>query len=431
MPPAPPRSALLALYLGLTRVAGPFVPAMLRRTARAGAADPARLAQMLGHADRPRPDGRVIWVHAASVGEGLAALPLIGALGQDGARVVLTTTTVTAAGLLAGRLPAGTILQAQPVDVPGAIRRFLAQWRPELAVLVEAELWPRLIHDVHAAGVPIALVGARMSDRSARRWSRMGGLAAALMGRLAAVTVADAAMAERFAGLGVVRDRLHVTGALKDGAAPLPLDRAERDRMAAAMAGRPLWLAASTHPGEEEVAAEAHRIAAAAVPGLCLLLAPRHPERGAAIAAMLAARGLRVARRGAGQMPDAGTDVYLADTLGEMGLWFDLCPITFLGGSLVPVGGHNALEPARMGSAILHGPQVGNFATLYAELGAAGATRGVADAAALAAAVVALQDADARAAMTAAARAVADRPGDAAERTAAILRGLVVRHGAA
>lgn len=425
MPPAPPRSALLALYLGLTRVVAPFVPAMLRRTARAGAADPARLAQMLGHADRPRPDGRVIWVHAASLGEGLAALPLIAALTQGGARVVLTTTTVTAAGMLAGRLPAGTILQAQPVDVPGAIRRFLRHWRPELAVLIEAELWPRLIHDVHAAGVPVALAGARMSDRSARRWARMGRLGPALMGRLAAVTVADAAMADRFAALGVARDRLHVTGALKDAAAPLPLDRAERDRMAAALAGRALWLAASTHPGEEEVVAEAQRIAAAAVPGLALVLAPRHPERGPAIAAMLAARGLRVARRAAGQMPDGTTDVYLADTLGEMGLWFDLCPVTFLGGSLVPVGGHNALEPARMGSAILHGGQVANFAPLYADLDRAGAARAVGDAAALAAAVVALQDPQARAAMTAAARAVADRPGDTADRTAAILRALI------
>jgi 3-deoxy-D-manno-octulosonic-acid transferase len=223
----------------------------------------------------------------------------------------------------------------------------------------------------------------------------------------------------------VPRDRLHVTGALKDGAAPLPVDRAERDRMAEALAGRALWLAASTHPGEEEMAAEAQCIAAAAVPGLALVLAPRHPERGAALAEMLAARGLRVARRGAGQMPEPATDVYLADTLGEMGLWFDLCPITFLGGSLVPVGGHNALEPARMGSAILHGPQVGNFAPLYADLAAAGGARVVTDAAALGAAVIALQDAGQRAAMTAAARAVADRPGDAAERTAAILRALI------
>lgn len=384
--PTPPRSVTLAVLLLASRVAAPFAGMILRRRLRAGKEDPERWREKLGESEARRPEGRLVWLHAVSVGEGLSVLPLLKALTGGGVSVLMTCTTVTAMALLKGRVPEGVILQYLPLDLPGPVARFLNRWRPDVAVMVESEFWPRLMCETHARGIPLILANARISDRSARRWGRMRGLAAALLGRFTLLAAPDAAMAARLVALGADPGRVRVTGTLKRAAEPLPVDAVELARLRAAVAGRPVWLAASTHPGEEAVVVAAHRLLRGRLPEALLILAPRHPVRGDEVAAILAAEGMEQSRRSAGALP-AGA-VYLADTLGEMGLWFTLCPMSFVGGSLVAgIGGHNAYEPAQHGSAILHGPEVGNFADLYARLAAGGGAQVVRGAEELAAAV--------------------------------------------
>lgn len=421
LPTAPPRSALLTAALALSRLGGPFGAAILRRRLAQGKEDPDRWTEKLGHIRVARPAGRLIWLHAVSVGEGLSVLPLLRALSGRGATVLLTCTTVTAMGLLQGRVPQGVIVQFLPIDLPGPVRRFLDHWRPDVAVLVESEFWPRLMVEVHARGVPLILANARISDRSAARWRRMPGLASALLGRFAVMAVPDAAGRARLAELGADPARIRVTGTLKRAGARLPVDGAELARLRTAFGDAPLWLAASTHPGEEEVVAAAHRSLCARLPGARLILAPRHPARAADVLRILQDAGFSVARRSRAEAPEA--EVYLADTLGEMGLWFDLCPVALVAGSMVDgIGGHNAYEPALHGAAILHGPHVGNFADLYARLDGAGAALCVGGAEDLAKVVeYLLTDAATRDALTSAAGEVLAAEGDGVAEVATLI----------
>ncbi len=419
----PPLSPGLWLYLGLTAFADGWVRRKLARRAEAGHEDPARIGERFGRASRPRPEGRLVWMHGASVGEVLALVELIRRLREErpDLAVLVTSGTVTSARIAAERLPEGVIHQFAPVDTRAAVRRFLDHWRPDLALWAESELWPRLVLSTARRGVPMLLVNARMSARSFRRWRRAPLAARALLGRFARVLTQDEANAARFARLGVPPARLEVTGSLKAGASPPPCDEGERARMRAAIGARPVWLAASTHEGEEEIVIEAHRRARRGAQGLLLILCPRHPERGDAVAALVEAAGLRLRRRSAGELPDDATEVYLADTLGEMGLWYRLTPVAFVGGSLVPVGGHNPYEPAALGAAILHGPHVDNFARIYAELDAAGGAREVRDAAGLVEALRALRAPAEAAAMAAAAWDVASRGAEVTERALALV----------
>ena len=416
-PPEPPASVALWAYLAATTLIAPFAPLILRRRLARGTEDPARWREKLGQTTAPRPEGPLLWLHAVSVGEGLSILPLLNALAPK-IHILLTCTTVTSAQLMATRVPAGVTVQFLPLDLPAPVRRFLRHWRPDVAVMVESEFWPRLIRETHARAIPLLLVNARISDSSFARWQRMRGLAAALLGRFSALTAPDEAVARKLRALGADPARLHVTGSLKRGANRLPVGETERARLAAAFGPRPLWLAASTHAGEETAVAAAHRTLRDSLPDALLILAPRHPDRAAALRAELEAAGHSVSQRSKGEDP-AG-DIYLADTLGEMGLWFDLCPVAFIGGSLVPVGGHNAYEPATHGAAILHGPHVENFADLYTRLDAAGAAETV-TADSLAAALLRLQDPARRSAMTAAATATLAAEGDATAATAALI----------
>ena len=375
-----PRSVLLALYLALSARAGPWAARALRRRLAEGREDPARLGERMGVASAPRPDGPLIWLHAASVGESLSLLEMVRRMVAERGdlHVLLTTGTVTSAAVLAGRLPDRAIHQYVPMDVRPWMRRFLDHWRPDMAVLAESEIWPALVVECRRRDVPLALINARMTGASFRRWRRAGrGAARALLGRMAHVQAQDEATAGRLRALGLAESRLEVTGTLKEGAAALPHDEAERARLATATQDRQLWCAASTHPGEEAMAVEAHAHAMRSWHRLLLVLAPRHPDRGDEIADKLREDGWDVARRSRGEPIGPRTQIYLADTLGEMGLWYRLCPVSFVGGSLVPVGGHNPFEPAALGSAILHGPHVANFAEIYARLQAAGAAREV------------------------------------------------------
>lgn len=369
------------------RAATPLAARYLRRRVARGKEDPARLGERWGRAGLPRPAGRLLWIHAASVGESLAVLPLLEAIraAHPALSCLMTSGTVTSARLLAERLPPGVLHQYLPLDLPGPVARFLDHWRPDLACFVESELWPTLLRALRRRGTPLALVNARMSEKSFRGWRRVPGLAGALLAGVERVLAEGPDSAERFAALGA--RQVLAPGNLKLAAPPLAVDRAELARLESTLGARPRFVAASTHPGEELLLAEALALLRQARPGLLCVLAPRHPERGAALAALLRGRGLAVAQRSLGEAVTPDSAVLLADTLGELGLVYRLGEIAFVGGSLVPKGGQNLLEPARLGRALLAGPHTENFALPATRLEAAGALRRVRDAAGLAGAV--------------------------------------------
>ncbi len=374
-------TAALSLYRGLTAAAAPLVRAHLRRRATHGKEDPARLGERFGEASRPRPPGPLLWLHAASVGETASALPLVARLLEAPAlSVLLTSGTVASARLAAARLPPRAIHQYVPVDLPGATRRFLDRWRPELAVFVESELWPNLILEAQARAVPLAMVQARMSERSWRRWRRVPSTARRLLGAFSPVLAQTRADAERYRRLGA--PQALALGTLKYAADPLPADAGELRAWRRALADRPLWVAASTHPGvEEDAVLAAHDALRDRLPGLLTVIVPRRPEHGGALAAAAAARGFRVARRTAAPAARASTDadVYIADTFGELGLFYRLAPLAFVGGSLSRRGSHNPIEPIRLDCAVLTGPDLGNFTGVADDLRASQALATAAD----------------------------------------------------
>lgn len=382
----------LSLYRTVTTLSAPLVAAYLRRRLAKGKEEAARIAERRGIASRSRPAGPLVWVHAASVGESQSALALIGRLvAADGApNILVTSGTVTSARLLEQRLPSGTIHQFVPVDVVGWVRRFLDHWQPDLALFIESEIWPNLVSETAGRGCPLVLINGRMSARSFRRWHRMPALARTLLGRFALCLGQTEDDRMRLAALGA--HRAEYLGNLKYSAAPLPADEEALGALRGAVGKRPRWLAASTHPGEEALAASVHRRLRGSRPGLLTIIAPRHPARGDDIAMQLAGDGLQIGRRSNGAIPGAEDDIYLADTLGELGLFYRLAGIAFIGGSTVAVGGHNPLEAGQLNCAILHGPDMSNFATVAADLKAAGAAIEVADEAELAAAVDRLLD---------------------------------------
>ncbi len=351
----------LALYAAATGLAEPLVPGLLRRRAARGKEDPARIGERLGRAGVARPPGPLIWLHGVSVGESLSLLPLAQALARPGLTLLVTSGTRTSAELLGKRLTPGAIHQYAPVDAPGAVRRFLDHWRPDAAIQVESELWPNLILGAKARGVKLALISARMTQDSADGWRRAPAAARAVLGAFDLILPQDADTEARLRALGATTGP-HLN--LKNVGAPLPADPAELERLWAAIGDRRVILAASTHPGEDEIIARA-----AAGTGALLIVAPRHPDRGQAVAALLSQLGYSTARRAAGEPLSATTTAYVADTLGEMGLFFRACDVVVMGGSFVPgVGGHNPLEPARLGVPILTGPDVFNAAATYEEM---------------------------------------------------------------
>lgn len=349
----------LGLYRAATGLLEPIVPSLLAARARKGKEDPARIAERLAKAPVTRPDGPLVWLHGASVGESLSILPLVERLRAERPEVtvLVTSGTTTSAALLAQRLPAGAIHQYVPVDAPGAARRFIARWKPSLAVFVESELWPNLLLEAKAAGTRLALVSAKLSDRSFKSWSRRPDAARKLLSGFDLILAQDARAHERFETLG---GKVAGEADLKFGAAPLPATAGD------VTFAHPPLLIASTHPGEDEIALDA----IAALPNRPpVILAPRHVERGPAIVELAKARGFSAGLRSQGA--DAG-DILVADTLGEMGLWFRLAATSVIAGSLVPaIGGHNPLEAARLGCPAISGPFVDNWASAYAGLAAA------------------------------------------------------------
>lgn len=407
----------LLLYRGASLAAPAVLRPLLRHRAGRGKEDAARLAEREGAGVALRPIGPCLWAHGASIGEARALLTVLARLAEARPDLggVVTTGTVTSAALIGGSMPHGFVHRYAPLDAVAWVRRFLDAWRPDLCLRVDSEIWPVTLDELRARGVPVVLVNGRLSEGSARRWARAPRTARHLFGAFAAVAAQDAESAARFARIGAAPSRLSVGGALKAAAVPLPVDPSALEALRGALRGRPVWVAASTHAPEEGLALQAHRAVAAALPGLVTIIAPRHPARGAAVAAEAAALGLSVDRRSAGGVPGACA-VHIADTLGELGLWYRLAGLALVGGSVAPMGGHNPYEAAGLGPALAAGPDRRNFGEAFAALEAAEACRMVQDADAMAGALHwALrasggQTAEAAAAAVRAARALAPDP---------------------
>jgi 3-deoxy-D-manno-octulosonic-acid transferase len=406
-------SRMLALYRGATTALGPAVALYLARRMARGKEDRERFPERQGIASQPRPPGKLVWVHAASIGEAVSMLSLIDRLlvERPNLSVLVTTGTVTSARLLATRLPRQRAWhQYVPVDRVTYVRRFLDHWRPDLALWVESELWPNLVWETGRNGIPLLLLNGRMSAKSFSGWQKLPWLIGPLLASFDLCLAQDAVQAQRLARLGAAGAT--TVGDLKSAAAPLPVDKSELACMAKAFAGRPLWLAASTHEGEETAAAAAHRALAPRHRHLLTIIAPRHPARGTEIAEGLRAQGFRVARRSRNEKIEAKTEIYLADTLGELGLFYRLAGIAFIGGSISAHGGHNPLEAALLDCAILHGPDMSNCAGMAEALGRVGGATMVSDATELAAAVgCLLNEPVQRAAQAAAASGIAAENG--------------------
>lgn len=408
---------LLSAYVGLTGRAGLLVRGLLALRRRRGKEDPDRWRERLGFASaRPLAGTETVWVHAASVGETVAILPLVQRLAGAGMSVVLTTVTITSAAVAQKGLPAGAVHQFAPVDTAPSIDRFLDAWRPRLAIFVESELWPVTLQRLASRAIPLVVSNGRMSERSFRGWKRVPSVARAVFGLIDLCLAQSQSDARRFAALGA--RRVETAGNIKFDAPVPEAARSLAAALAAATANRPVWLAASTHPGEDEIVLDAYERLAERVPGLLLVLAPRHPERGAEVMALAASRGLSVCQRSAGALPGRGTSVYVADTVGELGTFYKRATVAFVGGSLVDQGGHNPIEPGRLGAAVVTGPSVRNFEEIFAALFAEGAATVVADAVELSDAVEHLvRHTVARERQVAAAAAVVERTTGALERT--------------
>lgn len=387
----------LKAYRLATWLAAPGAPLLLAWRARRGKEEPDRHPERYGLADRARPSGFLAWFHAASVGEVNAALPVIDAMAKTrpDIRILLTTATVTSAQLAHARLPKTAMHQYVPLDRRAYVQRFLDHWHPDLALLVESEIWPNLVLETKTRKIPLLLINGRMSTSSFKAWRRRPGMSRPIFSAFDLVLAQNDALAERFAQLGA-RDARDA-GNLKADAPPPPVDDAAKAELAKALSGRPMWLAASTHPGEDEVIGTAHSLMKKALPDLVTIIVPRHPERGAPIGEMLRAKDLSVTLRSGGGLPDATTDVYVADTIGELGLFYALAPVAFIGGSLVTHGGQNPVEAIKLGTAVLTGPNFQNFRDSYGVLLKAGGAKDVSDADSLAVAVLGLlQDEAAR-----------------------------------
>jgi 3-deoxy-D-manno-octulosonic-acid transferase len=375
MPKSLPGSLPLTLrmYRRLARGLVPLAPVLIKRRLKQGKEDPARVGERRGLSRDVRPHGPLVWIHGASVGEVLAAAALIERLRDLNLRILLTSGTVTSAAIVAKRFPPDVIHQYVPYDSPRYVARFLDHWKPSLALFIESDLWPNLILAGAARRVPMVLINGRMSPRSFPRWRRMQGTISALLSRFDICLAQSKTDAERFSALGG-RDVV-TTGNLKLDVPAPPADPAKLERLMAMTRGRPIIVAASTHPGEEEMLVAAHRSLSGFFPQLLTVIVPRHPDRGSSITGLITASGLKPALRSRDELPTAATDVYIADTMGELGLFYRLSDIVFMGGSLIHHGGQNPIEAIKLGAAIVHGPHVFNFADVYEALDRSGGAR--------------------------------------------------------
>jgi len=367
------RSPCLTAYGVLSWLLLPWAPPLLRRRLARGKEHPRRWREKLGQATARRPEGLLVWCHAVGLGEVLALRGLIAELSRlrPDVQFLVTSTASSSAKVLAANLPPRTQHQFLPLDAPPYLRRFFAHWRPALSIWAEQDLWPGAVAAAARRSIPLAMVNARLSGASHRRRHRLRCLYAPLLQRFALVSAQDTTSAACLRSLGAPAVR--VDGSLKPFAPALKADPAELSRLQGRLAGRRIWVAASTHPADEAEAIAAQR----QLPGWLLILVPRDPTRGDAIGAELAAAGLPAARRSRGELPGPGQTVWLADSYGELGLWYRLASVALVGGGFDRIGGHNPWEPVALGAAVLHGPDVANFSADYAMLDAAAAASSV------------------------------------------------------
>jgi 3-deoxy-D-manno-octulosonic-acid transferase len=417
---ANPLPMTLRVYRKLSSAMVPLAPALISRRLKLGKEDPERVGERRGVSADVRPVGPLVWIHGASVGEVLASAALIEKLRALNLRILLTSGTVTSAAVVAKRFPPDVIHQYVPYDSPRYVARFLDHWRPSLALFIESDLWPNLILSSAARRLPMVLINGRMSHRSFPRWRRVSSTIAALLGRFDVCLAQSQLDADRFAALG--SRNVVTTGNLKLDVPAPPADAAKLERLMAMTRGRPIVVAASTHSGEDEILAGAHKTLAGFFPNLLTVIVPRHPDRGEAIARMVEASGLHAGLRSREELPAAATDIYVADTMGELGLFYRLSPIVFMGGSLVEHGGQNPIEAVKLGASVVHGPHVFNFSDVYEALDHSGGARRADSLEALVKQLgQLLADPKAREASLAASERVVEQLGGALERTLAAL----------
>lgn len=383
-------SPLTRLYLAFSLVSEPIWRVLHHKRLEKGKEDPARISEKYGTAPRDRPPGTVLWFHALSVGESLALLPLVDRASEDeDTTVVITTSTATSiTALEKAGLPERAIHVLLPIDTARAVRRFLDHWTPRVAVFAELDFWPRLMIETHRRQIPMILVNSRMSSESFASRRKLRGMMRDILRLFDRLVIQDRESASRFQELGASADKITVAGALKAAARPLQADQAELSMLKARIGSRPVWLAAATRDIEEAAMIRAHREITKTVPNALLIIAPRFLESADDIETVAQGEFTHVARRSRGDQPEDATQIYIADTIGEMGLWYRIAPISFVGHSLgpegKPLGGKNPYEAAALRSAILHGPSVTDFSETYQGLQVAGAAVLVQDEAQLA-----------------------------------------------
>jgi 3-deoxy-D-manno-octulosonic-acid transferase len=410
--------ASLRAYRLLSAAARPLTPVLLAQRLKRGKEHRQRFGERRGESHLERPGGPLVWLHGASVGELASVLPLIESIAARDINMLVTTGTVTSSGLAEQRLPPGVLHQFMPLDVPVFVRRFLDHWQPDLALFVESDLWPNVVIETSRRDVPMVLVNGRLSENSFRRWNRLPTAIVNLLERFELCLARTPADGERLSGLGA--GNVVTTGNLKLDVPAPPANAEKLKALELAIGRRPIMAAASTHAGEEELMIAAHQRLRMNFPGLLTVIAPRHPERGPEIAA--AAGTLSVALRSRGELPKRTTEIYVADTLGELGLLYRMAPVVFVGGSLIKHGGQNPIEAAKLGAAVLHGPHVWNFSEIYAALDQAHGAELVGDANRLTAGLAALLGQPAtRQRIAEAGRATVESLGGALERTLQML----------
>ena len=399
---------ILNLYRWVFSIAAPLITLYICFRKYSGKEDKNRFRERLGSPSFSRPDGVLIWVHAASVGESLSMLPLIERLIEEnqGFHILVTTGTVTSARLMDERLPEGTFHQFSPIDQILFVRRFLDHWRPDLALWAESEFWPNMITETASRNIRMVLINGRVSIKSFAGWRKFDGLIKSL------ISCFDLCLGQSDEDVWRLRQMganlAKYVGNLKFSCSPLPVDKAELFEMTKKIGNRPVWVAASTHAGEEEMTVQVHKRLRLSQAGLLTIIVPRDPKRGEKIAAQIRRQGLDVALRSNGDPISTGTGIYVADTMGEMGLFFRIAGIVFMGKSLVPLGGQNPLEAARLDCAIVHGPHTLNFEDIFMRLIKAGAANQVLNAEELLDAIRKLfEDTSQRDCMAAAAKAFA------------------------
>lgn len=362
---------ILRLYKLLMVAGTPFLHLLLWYRCRKGKESLKRLAERRGITSQARPDGPLLWIHAASVGEAQSTLILIDRLQAHNPDISLlvTTGTVTSAALMEKRLPPQAIHQFYPVDHPHWVRRFLNHWRPSLAFWTESELWPHMLGELRGKNIPVILMNGRLSDKSFRRWQKLAPESKQLMDTFDLIltqTQNDAEMYQKLGGANV-----KVGGNLKYSAAPLPYDENALTLLQESIKGRPLWLYASTHDGEEDMACRIHKTLKKTWPNLLTVIVPRHPERGGAVKASCKLYNLKASQRSKGHTtPRSEDDLYIADTIGELGLFYRIAPIACIGRSFSNDGGggHNPIEAAQLECAVLHGPNVQNLQKIFDDM---------------------------------------------------------------